>query len=221
MRPRLRFPDEFNWQPPQPLIIRAGTVLYRVQSRAHDSPIHFGLDPQGDKRWNPPPGVSPQYGVLYAGTSPHAAIAETLIHDERGGVIGLGELTSRVLWRFTVKADLAIIDLTGPALKRIGHDAKLLSTDDLRYPKAWSHALHGACPEAHGLLYPSQPALKYTSLALFERSCGMLAASSGQGAAKQLLVDWIEPDSRENIVDWLQPFGISIYDDGSLGSDAD
>ncbi len=213
MRPKLRFPDEVDWTPPRPVVIPAGTALYRVQPGEYGNPIHFGRDPQGDKRWNPPAEAEPQFGILYAGIGPQAAIVETLLHDDGGTVIGLGELVSRRLWTFTVKEDLALIDLSGPALKWIGQDARLLSTDDLRYPKVWSHALHQACPEACGLLYPARPAPRYTSLALFERSRRRLAASS---ASSRLLIDWIEPDSRKNIIDWLRPFGVSVHDDDSL-----
>jgi hypothetical protein len=197
-------------------LIPAGTVLYRVQSREHTTSIHYGEDPYGDKRWNPPPEADPQYGVMYVGTSPQAALVETLLHDAGDSVIGLAELTGRVLWAFTAVADIPVIDLMGSALKRIRQDSKLLSTDDLRYPKAWSRALHQACPRAQGLLYPARPAPKYASLALFDRSRETIAASVDRNASAQPLIDWIDPESRQNIIEWLKAFGVSVHDDGSL-----
>lgn len=217
MRLRLRFPDEIDWQPPEPALIPAGTVLYRVQSREHSTPVHYGADPHGDKRWNPPSDADPSYGVMYVGTSPQAALVETLLHDAGDCVIGLAELTSRVLWAFTTVADIPVIDLMGPALKRIHQDSKLLSTDDLRYPKAWSQALHRACPKAQGLLYPARPAPKYACLALFDRSRETIVASVDRNASARPLIDWIDPARRQNIIEWLKPFGVSVHDDGSRG----
>lgn len=216
LRSWLRFPEELDWELPELVLLPAGTALCRVQSRRHATPIHYGNDPQGDKRWHPPANASPLYGVMYVGMSPQAALVETLLHDAGDVVIGLAELTARVLWTFTTAADLPVIDLTGPALKRIRQDSKLLSTDDLRYPKSWSHALHQACPEAQGLCYPARPAPKYASLALFARSRATLSAAFNRNASVQPLIDWVDPQSGLNIIDWLKPFGVSVHDDGSL-----
>lgn len=217
MRPRLRFPDEIDWEPPDPTLIPAGTRLYRVQRHTYATPIHYGEDPQGDKRWSPlSADAEPAFGVMYVGTSPQAAVGETLLHDDGDSVISLSELTNRVLWAFPIMADVYVIDLMGSALKRIRQDSKLLSTDDLRYPKAWSRALHRACPKAQGLLYPARPAPKYACLALFERSREAITAAVERAASQQPLIDWIDPESRQNIIEWLKAFGISVYDDGSL-----
>ncbi len=216
MRPRLSFPGEADWLPPETVLIPAGTMLYRVQSREHATPIHYGEDPRGDKRWNPPSDANPRYGVMYVGTSPQAALVETLLHDAEGAVIGLAELAARVIWTFRTDADMPVIDLAGPALKRIRQDARLLSTDDLRYPRAWSQALYHACSNAHGLSYPARPSPKYTSLALFDRSRAVVAAAVRRKAFARPLIDWIDPTSRQNIIDWLKPFGVSVHDDGPL-----
>lgn len=216
MRSRLRFPDELDWEPPDSVPLPAGTVLYRVQSRHHATPIHYGIDPRGDKRWHPPANTSPLYGVMYVGMSPQAALVETLLHDAADTVISLAELAARVLWTFTTSADLAVIDLTGPTLKHIRQDSRLLSTDDLRYPKAWSHALHQACPGAQGLCYPERPAPKYASLALFARSRSALSATLDRNESVQPLIDWVDPQSGLNIIDWLRPFGVNVHDDGAV-----
>nr|WP_274520779.1 RES family NAD+ phosphorylase [Ectothiorhodospira variabilis] len=213
-RPPLRFPWECHWTAPVPTCYSAGSLFYRVQDAEFDDPLHFGRDPEGDHRWNPSQDARPQYGVLYAGTTPEAAIVETLLHDEGGGVIGLSDLKQRSLWTFSTGKPLCLVDLAGPALKRLSHDGKLLVTDQLDYPRAWSHALHESLPGVHGLLFPARPAPEYRSVALFERSADRVGCPSSHVVSRIRLLDWLDPRTGRNIIDWLWDFGVTVHDDG-------
>lgn len=211
-RTPLRFPYEYTWQPPPPDWLRTGQRLYRVQRRGHWTALHYGRDPEANNRWNPPLHATPQFGVWYAALAPAAAITETLLANLHAGVVSLQALQSREMLEATLAQDVKVIDLGGAALAAIQADARLLSTDQLGYPRAWAHALHTRCT-VNGLLYPTRTYPGIRALALFE-SAGRNVLQ--RNAKRTPLIGWHDPDDahRRNLIDWLeQKFNVSVKDD--------
>lgn len=88
--------------------------------RASRGPIHFGRSPDG--RFNAP---AREFGVLYLATDPFGAFVETLGQVIGNGVVALSDVAARSLcWATTIRP-LALVDLTGAGLVRIGADARL------------------------------------------------------------------------------------------------
>lgn len=210
-RTPLRFPEGFSWRPPPLTPLPAGTPLYRVQP-AGGRLLHYGRDEAGENRWNPPPDRHPAFGVWYAACAPTAALTETLLQNLECAVVSWSAIRERELLEVRLDWDLTVIDLSGTALSALHADGKLLVTDDLRYPRAWAHALHLRA-NAQGLLYPARTLPRERALALFEPAgTDVLSAAARRTALPDLTLPGA-PRMR-NLIEWLeQEFDVSVKDD--------
>lgn len=111
-------------------------MLHRVHpARYADQLLYFGRRSAG--RFNAPAG---EYGVLNAALDAHAAFLETFVRDPGARLVSLATLSEHLLVRLDVTRALSLADLTGPALRRPGGDARIISGDH-RVAQRWALAL--------------------------------------------------------------------------------
>jgi len=114
--------------------------------------------------------------TIYAGTSVECALMETVFHDvpfEAGQKMWskATHVAGKVCSQLTLSRDLALIDLSAIALRKLGISRKeLIECDGSQYAetRAWGLALHDQHPGAEGLLWTSRQADPERSLVLFE-----------------------------------------------------
>ena len=120
-----------------------------------------------------------RFGVMYAGESLLVAIGESVLHDTvlAGGYydVAYSEIFDRYAWRFR-GLSLELADLTGPALKALGADARLTSCTPYTIPQAWSRAIHAHPQAVDGILFMSRHINTQRSIAVFARARKTLKA---------------------------------------------
>ncbi|GAC1398353.1 MAG: hypothetical protein NVSMB65_16860 [Chloroflexota bacterium] len=146
-------------------------------SRLHScrrGPLYFGRS--GRNRFDAPGGSAGAFGVLYLGSDAYGAFVETYGSATGVNVISLSVLHDACLARVEAARPLALVDLTGAGLARIGADGRLCAGDRDTLWQRWALALwqHPAAPD--GLLYPARHDLARTSVALFDRTEPLLTA---------------------------------------------
>lgn len=137
--------------------------------------LHFGTEPLG--RFNAPDGA---FGVLYLAADLYGAFVETFgrlgTKAELAPVeIGRAQLRASCTSHIGFTRPVALVDLTGPTLRRIGADSRLVAGDHER-SRAWAAAIwaHPARPD--GILYRSRLDPSRQNMALFSRASDALQA---------------------------------------------
>ncbi|MCC7103948.1 MAG: RES family NAD+ phosphorylase [Chloroflexi bacterium] len=151
---------------PLPLrVLKATTALYRLHPlRYEDQPLYFG---QGlENRFAAPAG---EFGVLYAGDSPHCAFVGTF-----GRQLGIRLVREPVLQEYCLTdvhllAELRLVDLTGARLRSIDADARLPHGS---YPvtQRWSLTLWQHPDQPDGLCWHSRLDDDRLSFGIFDRA---------------------------------------------------
>ncbi len=161
----------------------AGTPLFRVHRREHD-PVFFG----------PGKGVAPTYrfdsptgafGVLYAGLSLEAAIAETLLRNPHRRMVGYSDLADRASCVLTCARELRVVRLFGAGLQVVGCD-NAISTGPYDVCGAWADALWAHPERPDGIAYQSRHDPGAMCIALFEREGIEVRASESVPLTEQL-----------------------------------
>ena len=175
-----------------PRIILPPAALVRVSRHDRNEP-HFGRT--GGNRFDDPARA---YGTCYFGRSLALAMAETLLHDAvavRGRfLVHPDTVASRFVLGFD-GSPLALADLTGASLKRLGGNAALSGNASYRLPQRWSQAIHRHPDEVDGFLYMSRHLNTEQAVVLFDRagaalrmvSATPLPSCAGFAAAAALL----------------------------------
>lgn len=177
-------PAELHARPLPLTLWPAGAPICRIHRRRH-APIHLsggpGKPPLG--RWDSPSGA---FGTLYAAGDVAGAFAETVLRDPALLMVALAEIESRALSILAIRAELRLVDLTGPGLSQLGLDARILS-GPYGICGLWADALH-AHPEAPaGLLYPSRFDPTRLCLALFDHAAPHIEAASAPTPLTEML----------------------------------
>jgi hypothetical protein len=145
-----------------PLIESTGP-WHRIH-RTHLDPIFFGRTLEN--RFDDP---RQECGVLYVAETLDGAFIETFGRNPGLNTVSERQLRQRSLSRIECTRPLALVDLTGPGLARIGATAALLAG---RHDRAqiWSRALwsHPAAPD--GLLYRPRHDPSCICVAVFDRA---------------------------------------------------
>lgn len=139
----------------------AGTRLVRVHDRYRGG-IDFNSSPEPVARFRPI--GKPVVPTMYAGVDEDVALAEGLFHDVpiRPGIVRqypLAGLNGRVISELAPTRDLALIQLHGYGLQRLGlTHGELIETPAAAYEwtTRWARALHAADPQADGLVWMSR-----------------------------------------------------------------
>ncbi|MER7717777.1 RES family NAD+ phosphorylase [Streptomyces flaveolus] len=209
-----------NYRPPENLTgtpakatLAQGTLLHRVHA-LHRNATAFNPQPAhclyGGGRFDATP--CDRYGYLYAGTTPGAAVCETLLRslpfDPEGGprlVPGVG-VARRGLSTLRLAADLTVVSLmTAQDLAGVRQDSWLVQTEaqDYAYTRDWAHWIRRHTdPWAQGFVWASKREPGDRTVVLFGDRCppGALEALPGH------TVDFSTADGRRYLDSVLQPY---------------
>ena len=156
--------------------VSSGTIWYRLHPLVYEAqPLYFG---RGRENRFAAPGE--EYGVLYAGDSPHCAFVEAFGRELGIRVVTEAVLRTSCLTEVQVVGDLRLVDLTGARLRRLGADARLPHGD---YPLThrWSRAFWSHPEQPDGLCWHSRLDDDRLAFALFDRA-ERLVTPSCQGS---------------------------------------
>jgi hypothetical protein len=159
------------------LPVAAGTILHRVHRLGFD-PVFFGPMPGAgglrapESRFDSATG---RFGVLYLGSTPAAALVETLLRNPRRRLVAASRIDERARSTLRVLRPLALVALMDEGLQRLGLDNSV-TTGPYAPCGLWADALrdHPSAPD--GLVYRSRHDPSETCVALFERQETRLAA---------------------------------------------
>ena len=149
----------------------AGRRLYRVHSTSC-APTAFNPGVGRPGRFHPIASASGKaIPTLYAADRVDGALSETVFHSlVAGGVVLRGELRHRYLTEIELTETLAVADLTGHGLRRLGLTRReLLECGPAHYGATarWAAALHGSAPVLAGLVWVSRQFDTSTMLVAF------------------------------------------------------
>ena len=143
-----------------PVIETPGPWL-RLNKTGHLSSLHF--DRSGSGRFD---GPNQGYGLLYVGDE-YSTFIECFGRTFDGAVT-VTALRNRNLFRIRSDRTLLLADLTGPALVRIGIDARI-SSGDYEYCRTWGQAIWEHPQGVDGIRYRSRHDDSVYSVGLFDR----------------------------------------------------
>jgi hypothetical protein len=147
----------------------AGQNFYRVQHESHQSSIFF--DRVARHRFNAPAG---QYGTCYLGTTPEAALVESILHHytTASGIqkpVFLSEVQRLRLWKLTLRHPIRLIDFNGVGLARNQIDLQI-ATGPHKTARAWSLAIWSHAQAVDGIHYPSRHNNECACAAVYDRA---------------------------------------------------
>ena len=163
-------PEDLAQRPLPILSVASGTIWYRLHPLVYEArPLYFGHG--RENRFAPP---SEEYGVLYAGDSPHCAFIETF-----GRELGIRVVTEAVLHTYCltevrVLGALPLVDLTGARLRRLGADARL-PHGEYGLTRRWSRAFWSHPEQPGGLAWHSRLDDDRLAIALFDHAQALVA----------------------------------------------
>ncbi|OIJ65156.1 RES family NAD+ phosphorylase [Streptomyces mangrovisoli] len=210
--PNYRPPEHLTATPAKAVLTR-GTVLHRVHS-LHRPATAFNPRPAhclyGGGRFDAT--ACDRYGYLYAGTTPAAAVCETLLRslpfDPAGGprllpraaVRGRGVSTLRLAADVTVVALMTAQDLAG-----VHQDSWLVQTEaaEYAYTRDWAHWIRRHTePWAQGMVWSSKREPGDRTVVLFGDRCPPDAVTEVEGHT----VDFATDDGRGWLDSVLRPY---------------
>ncbi len=108
--------------------------------------------------------------MLYAGQDEACAFVEVFGDPLDVRLLALRTLQQYCFAAVRVTRALRLVDLTGPGLRRLGANARLIVGDDYHYPQQWALALwrHPDMPD--GLLYRARCDPSRQAVAVFDRA---------------------------------------------------
>ncbi len=208
---------------PNRRLLRRGTCLWRVHSRARD-PWAFNprsSDPLfGGARFDATDDHP--YPYYYAALDDSTAIAETMLRDlaaDEEGVRALprSAVTGRQLSGVVLTQDLPLVGLvTGQDLGAVAQDAWLITAPAHQYPqtRAWAHWLRSQAAWAHGFMWSSLRDPGRMAVVLFGDRC---ASGFGPDYEQVLLhevpalaVALDDKDGAEWLNRTLEPYRVAI-----------
>ncbi len=146
---------------------------FRCHRRGRNA-IYFGKN--GDFRFDAP---NREFGVMYLGESPEAALVETFIRGkstERH--ITIHELHENPLSEIRFDYALRLVDLTANGLIRLGADARICTGGNYSVSQHWALALWRHPDQPDGIFYCSRHNLSLRCAAVFERAGGTVTSSN-------------------------------------------
>jgi len=154
--------------------------LDRPWQRAHGcahGPIYF--NPRNTARFNAPNG---EYGTMYVGDSLACCFVETFGRLDTPAATTVRSVSEARLRDVCIAViapvrPLALVDLTGPGLRRIGADARLIA-GDYSASQRWGLAIWAHPTQPDGMLYPARHDPSLQSVALFDRARDAVVAGA-------------------------------------------
>ncbi|MBF5089105.1 RES family NAD+ phosphorylase [Novosphingobium sp. NBM11] len=145
----------------------------RIHRLTFPDSLSFGKNPTrfSDPRRRVPDS---RFGVLYLGSSLKVCFLETILRDDRDGVVGdveveEKELDDRLYAEVRVRDSLRLLDLTGDGPVRMGIPSDVLRGSQQALARKWSVAFYGHPAAVDGILCPSR-LNGQTNLAIYDRA---------------------------------------------------
>jgi hypothetical protein len=162
-------------------VIQVGTKFGRIYRKAFPDPLGFGKNPS---RFSDPRRrvADSRFGVLYLGTSLKVCFLETIIRDDRDGIVGQveiaeSELDDRRYADIQSREPLQLLDLTGDGPVRMGIPSDVARSRGQTLARKWSVAFYEHTSHVDGILYPSRLNGE-NNLAIYDRAVTKLQVIS-------------------------------------------
>jgi hypothetical protein len=162
--------------------IPVGAEFGRIHWKTFPDPLGFGKNPS---RFSDPRrrAEGNRFGVLYLGSSLKVCFLETMLRDERDGIVGQiaiaeSELDDRRYAEIRVREPLRLLDLTGDGPVRMGIPSDVARGRRQGLARKWSVAFHKHPQQPDGIVYPSRLNGE-TNLAIYCRSTKKLEPLRG------------------------------------------
>jgi hypothetical protein len=159
------------------MTVPARAEFGRIHRKAFPDPLGVGKNPS---RFSDPRRriADRRFGVLYLGSSLKVCFLETILRDERDGIVGQveiaeSELGDRRYAEIRVREALQLLDLTGDGPVRMGIPSDVARGRRQALSRKWSVAFHEHPREVDGIVYPSRLNGE-TNLAIYGRAVGKL-----------------------------------------------
>jgi hypothetical protein len=153
--------------------VPAGAEFGRIYRKTFPDPLGFGKNPS---RFSDPRRrvADNRFGVLYLGSSLKVCFLETVLRDERDGIVGQleiaeSELDDRRYAEIRVRERLQLLDLTSDGPVRMGIPSDVARSRGQALARKWSVAFHDHPRSLDGIIYPSRLNGE-SNLAIFDRA---------------------------------------------------
>lgn len=159
--------------------VAIGLRFGRIFLARYPDPLGFGKTPS---RFSDPRrrrDVS-RFGVLYMGDTIKVCFLESVLRDQRDGMLGdlpiaESELYGRHYAEIEVVSPLTMVDLRGDGPIKMGVPTDVAKAARQTLARRWAVAFHEHSQAVDGIIYPSR-LNGHTNLAVFDRSIGKLKA---------------------------------------------
>jgi hypothetical protein len=159
------------------MTVPVGAKYGRIHRKTFPDPLGLGKSPS---RFSDPRRRTEanRFGVLYLGSSLKVCFLETMLRDERDGIVGQieiaeSELDNRRYAEIQVNQALRLLDLTGDGPVRMGIPSDVARSRRQVLARKWSVAFHEHPAQVDGIVYPSRLNGE-TNLAIYGRAVGKL-----------------------------------------------
>lgn len=159
--------------------IDVGKTFGRIHRKAYPDPLGYG---KNATRFSDPRRRKPEnrFGVLYLGASLKVCFVETILRDQRDGLVGEleiaeSELTDRHYSEISIRESLRLVDLADDALLQMGIPTDVARGRNQALARKWSVAIYEHPAGVDGILYPSR-LNNEINLAIYDRAITKLAA---------------------------------------------
>ncbi len=157
--------------------VPVGAKFGRIHQKTFPDPLGFGKNPS---RFSDPRRRTEanRFGVLYLGSSLKVCFLETMLRDDRDGIVGQiaiaeSELDDRRYAEIQVNQALRLLDLTGDGPVRMGIPSDVARGRRQGLARKWSVAFYEHPLQPDGIVYPSRLNGE-TNLAIYSRAVGKL-----------------------------------------------
>jgi hypothetical protein len=157
--------------------VSVGTKFGRIHRKTFPEPLEFGKNPS---RFSDPRRRTEdhRFGVLYLGSSLKVCFLETVVRDDRDGIVGQieiaeSELDDRRYAEIRVSQVLRLLDLTENGPVRMGIPSDVARGRRQALARKWSVAFHEHPAQVDGIVYPSRLNGE-KNLAIYGRAVGKL-----------------------------------------------
>jgi hypothetical protein len=161
--------------------IAPGERFGRIHSNAWPDPLGFGKSPS---RFSDPRRrlSADRFGVLYLGSTFKVCFVETLLRDQRDGLIGdlildESELTKRSYATVEVSTALSLLDLRNDGPLRMGIPSDVVRGSRQSLARKWSLAFYKHPTQPDGIVYPSRLNGE-TNIAVYDHAVAKLRVHS-------------------------------------------
>lgn len=147
-------------------ITKCQTTWYRLNPSRYTSALYF--DHSGMGRYD---SSGQSYGILYVAEAVGGAFIESFGRSHGAKGVAEEDLRNRNLFEIESDRQLALVDLWGSGLIKIGADARITSGSDYELSRIWAEAIYLHPLKVDGIRYYSRHDNTQLCCGLFDRTC--------------------------------------------------